>query len=199
MTESIYDSPATNIVDETRSHNNAPFYIVSLQKYLMLSISTFGLYHFYWFYKHWSYYTKARDLDHWPIMRGIFNIFFTHSLFEHFYAIAKQKADHLTWNPLVSASFYVILIVISRVADRLSVREIGSPYSDFIAFFIFPITIAILYRAQKIANIACSDPQGSSNNRLSGLNVFWICLGSLVWLLLFLGIYAILTEFPAQE
>jgi hypothetical protein len=60
------------------------FYAVSQKKFLIMYIGTLGLYSVYWFYKHWSLYKKSENEEMWPIMRSIFQIFFTHSLFSLF-------------------------------------------------------------------------------------------------------------------
>ena len=48
------------------------YFPVSLAKFILLSIATFGLYELYWFYRNWHY-IKSRDhSDIWPFWRAFF-------------------------------------------------------------------------------------------------------------------------------
>ena len=80
MQENVYAVPESNleILPESPRHM---FYVVSKIKFLVLFFATFSLYGVYWNFKNWSLYKNYHNDDIWPIMRAIFSVFFTHSLF----------------------------------------------------------------------------------------------------------------------
>jgi len=185
MEENIYTPPKANVDSE----NSLPdFYLVSPRKFLILFISTMGLYRIYWFYKHWACFAKANDEDMIPFLRAIFSVFFTHSLFNYQNEYAKEVDAKHSWSADIAASLCVAAVIISNIADRLAGKEIGSPFSDFVSIVLMPLICWTMYRAQITANIACGDRTGKLNDRLTWLNYIWIILGVLVWLLVIVGL-----------
>jgi len=189
MDTDVYKTPESEIVAD--NNESLEFYVVSPKKFLVLQLITVGLYSIYWFYKHWALYKTKHNEDIWPVMRGIFQIFFAHSLFEAFKIRAKEMKNNLSWSASWMATLFVILSIISAVADRMSYKEIGSPYSDLISLILLPIVTWILFKAQKVANIACNDPNGESNANFTGLNALWIVVGGCFWLVALFGYYVI--------
>ncbi|HWR95878.1 MAG TPA: hypothetical protein VN248_04015, partial [Arenimonas sp.] len=70
----------------------APFYVVSLQKLVLLQVLTFGFYGILWFYWHFRRLKEYYRDDSWPVMRSIFAVFFTHTLFRDI-ADKDRKTD----------------------------------------------------------------------------------------------------------
>ena len=58
----------TNVVKEEK--------IISLNKFIYLSIISFGVYEIWWIYKAWRFYQQKEKLDIMPVARTIFSIFF---------------------------------------------------------------------------------------------------------------------------
>ena len=50
--------------------------IISLNKFIFLSIISFGTYEIWWIYKAWRFYQQKEKLDIMPAARAIFSIFF---------------------------------------------------------------------------------------------------------------------------
>lgn len=169
-----------------------PFYTVSEKKFLIMFLGTFGVYGIYWFYRHWTAYKESQKNDIWPVARGIFSIFFTHSLFslfEHKYEIKNgerpRTIKHL-------ATIYVIASIIGNIGGN--VAEAGylmpiAPFSLLIALF---VTAYCLHQAQSLVNYAGDDVTGSSNNTLSFANHLWLMFGFVIWVLNILGIHFML-------
>ena len=112
MSESIYAPPeadTTAPADDTEPR----YYVVGQTKFLLLSILTFGLYFHYWFYRNWNQVKKADADDSWPIARGIFYIFFTHSLFSDVDAQLRDKDPGYSWSPNGIATTFVLLTIIN--------------------------------------------------------------------------------------
>lgn len=188
----MYQPPESDLRLDNTSNNE--FYVVSKNKFILLFMATLGFYHLYWFYKNWHLYSLKHNENMWPVMRGIFSIFFTFSLFEHFYARARDIKQQLSWRPEIMATLYIIVSIAGNVTNRLSSKGIWVPYTDFIAVLTLPMIAWIMLSAQKVANVACNDPAGESNSKLTLTNYLWIILGMLMWLVIAIGMYSVITE-----
>jgi hypothetical protein len=185
MEESIESSKNESQVQS----NEMEFYVVSPKKFLILFIGTFGMYTIYWFYKHWSEYKKSSNEDMWPIMRGIFTIFFTHSLFSLFEMKYKNKTGEAPKSINHLATLYVVFAIGCQIASKLSENGYGNPITFYISLLILPVSCWILYQAQSLANYSSEDVKGDSNSELTGLNYFWLTLGIVFWYLVIFGWY----------
>ena len=188
MTSDIYQAPEADLGSETEAVNQE-FYVVSGPKFLALMIGTFGLYEFYWFYRHWKNYSVCHSEGMWPVMRAIFSVFFTHSLCSRIDASLKVADKNYGWSPTLLATFYVVLAVIGRIADRVSSSTEEFTVVDLISFGLFPAIVWSLYRIQVAANVACDDAQASSNKDFTPANYAWLVIGGLFWALIILGLY----------
>ena len=185
MDVNIYQAPESEILDDNTKTNvfeDKEFYVVSLKKFLILYIFTMGVYQYYWILKHWSMFKKSEDAEIWPILRTIFSIFFMHSLFERFNERAKQYQPGFSWAASTMATVYVIGSILSSITDKLSERDIGSPYLVLVGLIMLPLTGWILYQAQKAANIACGDAEGRCNQDFTVANYIWSVIGVLMML-----------------
>jgi len=170
--------------------NEMEFYIVSPKKFLILFIGTFGLYTVYWFFKHWSLYKKSTNEDMWPIMRGIFSIFFTHSLFALFEMRYTKKTGEAPKSINYMATIYVVFAIGCQICSNLSDRGHGNPITLYLSLLILPVSCWVLYKAQSLANYSGDDEQGKSNSKITGLNYFWLALGVVFWFLILIGLFA---------
>ena len=89
----LYAPPASEIRGESpagalQAHT---FYVVSIPKFCVLYVATFGVYGLYWFYMHWQRYRRGHGQHEsiWPVPRALFSIFFTHAL------VARMPPQHL--------------------------------------------------------------------------------------------------------
>jgi hypothetical protein len=192
MTTSLYAPPQADLAMTKEAEGENAFYVVSARKFTILFLITVGLYQLYWFYQHWSIY-KARaqyddamDRDIWPVARAIFAIFFVHSLCREVTAYAASKGREIS-SGLFAPTLLTLLLIVSSVFDRMSWKEIWSPYSDVLSLvMLLPLWIVSM-RAQQYINACCGDEKGSSNNDLTGANLAWIIVGTLFWILVLIG------------
>ncbi|MEM7805276.1 MAG: hypothetical protein AAF545_10155 [Pseudomonadota bacterium] len=192
MSDEIF-APPTADTDVVES-NEQTFYVVSPTKFLLLSILTISLYNIYWFYRNWRE-VKARDkLGIWPPMRGLFYIFFTHSLFRRVDAELESVGASRDWSSGAIATLVVVMAIVSAVLDRLTRVSIGEPYTDILSIFMVPIIAFLLLQAQKAINLACGDPEGHSNSSLTAANWIWMILGGAFWLLVLIGMYFLVVD-----
>ena len=189
MTTDVYKAPESEIINEQGTEYE--FYVVSPKKFLILMLSTLGIYSIYWFYKHWAQYKAKHDDNMWPVIRGIFHVFFAHSLFDAIQTrLDQMKSEHF-FSAGGTATFYVLFFIADRVINRLAMKDIGSPTTDMMALIFLPLMTWMLYQAQVAANIASGCSDGSANEKITAANAFWIALGVLYWGVYLLGLYVI--------
>ncbi|MGL6159283.1 hypothetical protein [Microbulbifer sp.] len=187
MEADIYQAPEADLQQEEAVSNE--FYVVSKSKFLILYVTTCGLYEVYWFYRNWSLYKQANNVNMWPVMRAIFSVFFAHSLFRNIDIRVEYSKTGYKWSPEMMAGIYVILSIAGIIAGWVSTSVPEYSILDFVSLITFPMTIWVLYKAQTAINIACDDPEGESNAQLAPANYLWIAIGLAFWALVGFGLY----------
>ncbi|KZN39741.1 hypothetical protein N474_14975 [Pseudoalteromonas luteoviolacea CPMOR-2] len=188
MTEEVLPKSITDELAEMQ------FYIVSPRKFWTLNIMTFGFYSVYWFFKHWQEYKKSTGEDLWPIARGIFSIFFAHSLFslmETKYEIQHKAKPSRIFH---YATLFVVASILGNIGSRLADNEIGLPYTMYSMYITLIISSFCLHKAQSLINLASADPNGNKNDRFTLLNFVWIFIGLVFWIFLIIGTFAITAQ-----
>lgn len=191
-----YAPPSARIADHSVAASSAEFYVVAPAKAATLMVATFGVYALYWFWRHWKLHKIDKKLDIWPVPRAIFSIFFAHSLYKEFdYRIVRSGQRH-RWSPGGWATLYVVAAIGGRILDRLPETVISLNASIALLIAMLSALTLSIYHAQRAANIACGDPDGAANRRLTLANYVWLGLGGLWWALVALGV--MLPEEPMQ-
>lgn len=188
MNDNPYSTPTADLIDSEITSDS--FYVVSIKKFSILFLSTFGLYTLYWFYQNWALYRAKTGEKMWPVMRAIFSIFFTHSLYRKVQENLEDRKIEFSWMPSTSATLYVLFVVTLEIVDRLANKQIGLPFT---ALASVPLTLVIWYVMlipQKAINACCGDPEGNQNSTLTAANIGWIAFGLLIWGLILLGLIA---------
>ena len=191
MSDNPYQVPDSDLEVNT-DESQKMFYIVSKQKFALLFFSTLGIYIIYWFYKNWQIFKEFSGNSIWPVPRAIFSIFFTHSLFREVDSVLTKNNKEFDWKPDTLATIYVIFAITSQVLDRMSIKEIGSPYTDLLSILILPLIYLVLAKAQEAINLSQNDPEGQSNSGYTPANYVWIVLGALLWLMVIFGFIVLL-------
>lgn len=193
--QNLYAAPQADL--QANGCEEPDFYIVSRQKFTVLFIATLGVYTVYWFYKNWQFYKDRHGEKMWPIARGIFNVFFTHKLFNTVEEKLSAAGKGGLWKPASVATVYVIASVIGHILDRLAMKEMGSPYTDILSIVLLVPVFFTMRTAQEKINLSQGDPEGKSNSRFTIANWFWIAFGALSWLLILFGIALYFPAFGA--
>jgi hypothetical protein len=168
-------------------------YVVAPLKFVVLMVATFGLYSLYWFYRQWAAVKLAERSDIWPVARSIFQVFFTHSLFDHVDTRLRMRQIAYRWSASTLATIYVFSVIAARVADRLSARSENIGFLDFFSIAMLAPVIWSLLGGQRAINALESDPQGLTNSHFGAANIAWIVLGSIGWILVLLGLFFMAT------
>jgi len=198
MNPSIYAAPKADLTIPSEAVDDQ-FYVVSKRKFLVMFLITLGFYKIYWFYKNWSMYKASEraeggaDSDIWPVPRAIFSIFFVHALLREAYAHASSKLRNVNPDFDTTATALVALMLLSNVVDRMSWKNVGSPYTDYAGLLLL-LPLAYFFNiARQLINDASGDSAGKSNDSFTWANWIWIVLGSLVWIMVAVGVFAIAT------
>jgi hypothetical protein len=193
MSDSIYAPPQADLGSTPVESISAPFYVVSVKKVMVLGLLTFGLYFVYWHYQNWRQYRDwhlartQESLGIWPVPRGIFSIFFMHSLFRNVKAYADDNERHIDWEPGTIATILVTLTIVGNLLDRAAMRNIGYPVTDILSLIVLAPLLYLYTRVQPIINASCGDPESKSNSDFTVANWVWIVIGALLWVLALAG------------
>ena len=200
MMNELNAKPEKNIAQpETQKlpadENETPFFPVAEGKFITLYILSFGLYGIYWFYQHWKRQKPMMDKKIYPLLRAIFSIFFTHSLFKRI----NQQATHLPqqhkFNTNALATFFVATIILSHVIEPVSmgadmIQSMTSQTFITVSLVLFLLSTYPLVKAQATINRINNDMLGLLNHKYSGWNYLITVPGTIFWLLLVMGILA---------
>ncbi|HMU67287.1 MAG TPA: hypothetical protein PKE57_09080 [Cellvibrionaceae bacterium] len=189
MSENIYTPPKAEPLPSHQQANQPYFYVVANKKCMVLFLGTVGMYMVYWMYKNWSLFKAATGESVMPVMRGIFSVFFTHSLFNAVQTKLEEDSRKVEWDPNALATGLVILVVLSNVLSMVGNRVFHVSILDYVSFvLLIPIGLQML-KAQRAINIACGDEAGASNDRFTTANILWLLFGALFWVLIIIGIF----------
>jgi hypothetical protein len=179
MSNNPYAPPNAPVADVgARSTDNSnPLFAVGLVKLFVMCLVTFGIYEFYWFYKHWQR-IRARDgSDIMPFWRAWFAIFFCYSLFKRMRADGEdlKVASSFAAGPL--AALFIIGNLVWRLPD---------PF-----WLITFVSIGALFMAQKYANEvnATATPDHDRNEEFRGWNWVGVVCGGVFWVLVLIGLF----------
>jgi tetratricopeptide (TPR) repeat protein len=152
-----------------------PFFPTSKTKLVVMSLCTFGIYGFYWFYRNWQFLKDKHKLNIRPFWRAVFSIFFCHSLFKHIKEYAKQYDVQTGISPGWLTFFYILL--------SISIELPGFAWQMSLLNF-----LPLLPVQGVINNLnARLSPNSEINKRFSGLNIFGIVIGVILWAIFFLS------------
>lgn len=189
MPDNPYTAPAAVLADvrpTAAAQAATPFFVVAPRKFLLLYIATVGLYRYYWSYMHWARFRRATGTPMWPVARSLFAIFYMHEL--------NNEADHrarrhgpVRWAPGTSTALYVACVLLSFAFGRMAAYGIGPAWLQLMPIALLAPLAWSLWRTQCVVNIACGDPDGRANARLTWANWVWLALGALWWLLMLVG------------
>lgn len=108
--------------DKRPAFPDSHFFPVSLVKFSILSVVTFGIYSAYWVYRNFHKIKQSQQSDIMPIARGIFSIFWFYPLFT---ALKEDSFTRFDKNkvmlPFVAVTFavaYFIFSIISNYIDQ---------------------------------------------------------------------------------
>lgn len=196
MEQNPYQTPTAAPLE---LESQSSFYVVGITKFICMTVITCNLYLIYWFYRNWSLQKPQMEGNIWPAMRGLFSIFFTHSLFARISAQWTLKLPQGNWDYKTPATLYVVISVVGNLIGNfpaegsLAWLSIGLPLLSII------VVAAILVPVQRRINEACgivSEGDTSAlydaNTRITFANAVWLLFGALLWVSMLLGVLVLL-------
>ncbi len=164
-------------------HPPKRFFAVSILKLILMSVCTFGLYEFYWFYEHWDEVKQQTRENLSPFWRAIFAPLFCYSLFTRIKATSSAEGvrsryppglDAFIWIALVATGYYEFLII---------------PFLTFLPLVHVQRQVNDLHR--KVA------PLADKNARFAGLNIAAIAVGG--GLILTASVFSVRSNSPMGD
>ena len=199
-TDTEFKSAQSQAEDQTAEEDISPgntveFFPVSEGKLITLYILSFGLYGIYWFYKNWKLQQSKIDKKIFPILRAVFSIFFTHSLFNRINNSAGNLPQKHRFNANILATIFVGAIIFSNIIDPVSLNtslleDLPSSGIFITSLIIFLLSAYPLVVVQATVNRINNDMLGYLNHKYSLWNYLLIVLGALFWLMLAMGLLA---------
>lgn len=177
------------------SESELEYFPVSEGKLMTLYIFSFGLYGVYWFYKNWKLQQPTMDKKIFPLLRAIFSIFFTHSLFNRINRSAEHLEQKHKFNANLLATFFVVAVVVGNLLDRIAVNiSLLENLSDntliITSLIIFLLSAYPLAAVQATVNRINNDILGYLNYKYSLWNYLLIAIGAIFWALVALALLA---------
>jgi hypothetical protein len=151
------------------------FFDVSLTKFFIMSLATFGLYNLYWFYKQWQSERSYTREDLSPFWRTAFATLWAFSLFRRIKAAVERARPGDSFEAIPFAIAYFVLSATVRLPDP----------AWLVTFF----SVLPLLPAQAAINRVNTDlaPSAPHNDRFTASNVIVIVVGVLMLALAIIG------------
>lgn len=185
---SPYAPPATDIYAPPAADISVPhaaeaqYFTVGALKFTLMSITTFGLYPIYWFYRNWKLIRDRHELSIWPFWRAVFAPLWTFSMGRIMVDEGKERGIALDLSYSLLGVLYLLMNVMTRLPDPWWLISILS----FVPLLPFDSTARLLN-----GNGTLAPP---NYGRLTVWNIAWIVLGTLFLLLVFLGLMVPMEE-----
>ncbi len=177
-------------INITENTPDTAYFSISISKLRNMYLLTFGLYCIYWFYKHWKLQNTYSAPSVMPLVRAIFAIFFTHSLAHRIKLSMENKKIPGSKSLSLFATLFVVLVILTNIFSKLAGTGDYPYYFDYIWLALLYFSVMPLVEIQDKVNALKSDPLGLANSNYNWQHILIIILGSIMWLLVILGIIA---------
>ena len=154
-----------------------PFFPVSVVKFVVLSVATFGLYHMYWAYKQWVRITADSHENLMPWARALFLGIWNFPLFGEVDTRASNDGIPTNWNYIALGFGALVLGGISRLPHGWGIISLLS----FIPYM--PVVATIEQINAKLAPVTAE----GLNRNFSVVNIVGAILGGILALLAVVG------------
>jgi hypothetical protein len=154
------------------------YFSVSPAKFVVMSLASFGIYGFYWFYRNWVLERAHTNEDLSPFWRTFFAPLWIYSLLRRMRDAAGGAQVAPAWRAEISAVAYIVITCGLFLPD---------PY-----WLVSLLVVVPLVPVQRTVNAlnAVVAPATSRNDAYSGKNLVLIIVGLIFYVLLILGMMA---------
>lgn len=169
--------------DQQLQPNNPLFLYIPPARLILLSIASMSLYEAYWIYKNWRYIKERDGLNIRPFWRGVFGIFFCHSLLRRIHEDEEARSVQVpTFSAGRLATGWVILMIVAQIVGRAP-SIAASIISAFIPSFLCLVPVQNYINAVNEKRIPGQKFYGWSSGHI-------VCLvfGIIIWALLLISL-----------
>ncbi|MGB0756890.1 MAG: hypothetical protein ACPGO5_00360 [Patescibacteria group bacterium] len=156
------------------------FFDVPTQKFVVLSIVTFGYYYLYWAYKNWKAIKDQRQAKLHPLGRAIFLVLYFIQLGNIVLASAKKRGYTKKYSSVALFLALLVLYIFLGIIDDTESLYLLWPLGFLDVLLFLPIVKAIQFNNQ-----AAGAPKPT--NHYNGWEITVIVLGGLFFAIAFLG------------
>ncbi len=168
----------SDIIGKDGENNGQPIQLINTNRFILLSVMSFGLYNVWWMYKSWIFFKEKDNLDIVPAGRAIFAIFFLYGLFDIIQLYAKQNG--------INKDFSSGLMYVGFLFFNFS-SKLPEPFDIMVSIFAFlPIIPGLNLLNEAIE--ASPDYKAEFNPRFNQRQIVLIVIGALFWLLVIAGL-----------
>lgn len=111
-TPSLPAAPAAPAEEQVHPELFAP----STGKFVVMSLTSLGLYVLYWFYRNWRAIADQEGTDIWPFWRAVFASLWSFSCFAQLNQYASARRRQLAFPPVLLAVVYLLLNAIPNLS-----------------------------------------------------------------------------------
>ncbi len=162
--------------------------IISPKNFILLSVLSFGVYQYLWFYRNWTYFEEKEKMDIYPLFRVLLAIFFAYQFFKKVLISAKKKGYKQYYSPVLIAVLWILFVLIGR----FNFRSNDNTNTYFIIFFIALFQIAFLLPVLRALNFYYSKVEKHCVKRsLEWWHILFIIFFLLLWVVLLLSLFLV--------
>lgn len=155
---------------------NQLFFPTSKTKLIVLSVCTFGIYQFYWFYKNWQILKINQGLEILPFWRTFFTPVFCYSLFKSVRDCAGENGVEVKYNQGTLTAVYIFLSLMLFIPNI-------PPYISIPATVLAVLVLIPVQDAVNLLNVKVI-PDVKINKQFGGGNITSVVIGVLFWALI---------------
>ena len=186
-----FKKPKLESHEEAYSKLKITYFSVSNTKLILLSIFTFGVYPFFWFYKNWKIVSESDPSSTiGPIWRAFWSILYSYSLFKGiFLSWATSNKENFDFR--ARAVWFALCFALLAITGNISARVEDSALSN-ILFIIGLLSFVPIMLAQKNINENNEqiDPEYQPENKLTKSDIWFLALCWILFLVFFLASYS---------
>ncbi len=169
----------SHVETEKIDSKTSPYpYVISIPKLIILSLTTFGLYELYWFYKQFKSFKAEKDWKISPWPRAIFYGLMSYSLFHKVSDAVKELDQKREFNSSGVWAFYFILNILWKLPD---------PY-----WLLSLLSFLPLIQIQDTINFYWEKKYGGKiiQSKFGTSNYVWSVIGGIILLLTMWGTFS---------
>ncbi len=157
------------------------FFVVSIPKLILMTMSTCGLYGLFWYLRNWELYRRASGARVMLLPRILWPELFLYSLLSRVDRRIRASGRNYEWSPWWLACGMLLAWVLGVQLWMVSLPIPG--WIDAVLMMIALFLLA-LGEVQRAINFCEGDPQGGGNAQLTAVNWLWISIFTSGWIVL---------------